>query len=73
MDGAPLTRDVHAVTHHRHLKKSTVDKVSNCFGHLAEEGELVVGEESVGFVHEEVSPDELLEAPVFALNEPERQ
>ena len=48
-------------------------KVFSCFlcsNHLAEEGELVIGKKSVGLVHEEVSPDKLLETPVFALNKP---
>lgn len=36
--------------------------------YLAEQCELVVGQEAVGFVEEEVSPNELLEAPVFPLN-----
>ena len=40
--------------------------------YLAEYGKSIVGEKSVGLVHEEVSSNELLEAPVFALNEPVR-
>ena len=44
---------------------------TNSLGHLTEERELVIGEESVGFLHEEISPDKLFEAPVFALNEPD--
>ena len=39
--------------------------------YLAEECELVIGKESIGLIHEEVSPDELLEAPVFSLDKPE--
>ena len=43
-----------------------------CFwNHLTEEGELVIGKETIGLIHEEVSPDELLEAPVFSLDKPE--
>jgi len=38
--------------------------------HLAEYSKSVVGQQSVGLVHEEVSSNELLEAPVFALHEP---
>ena len=37
---------------------------------LAEDGELVVRQEAVALVHEKVSSDELLEAPVLALHEP---
>lgn len=37
--------------------------------YFTEERELVVREEAVGFVQEEVPPDELLEAPVLALDE----
>ena len=42
------------------------DKVT----YLAEYGKSIVGKKSVGLVHEKVSTDELLEAPVFALDEP---
>ena len=37
--------------------------------HLAVDGELVVWQESIGFVKEKVSSDKLLEAPVFSLDE----
>ena len=40
--------------------------------HLAEDGQAVVGQQSVGLVHEEVATNELLEAPVLALHEPIR-
>jgi len=42
------------------------DKVT----YLAEYRKSIVGKKSVGLVHEEVSTDELLESPVFALDEP---
>lgn len=37
--------------------------------YFTENGEFVVGQESIGLVEEEVSPNELLEAPVFSLHE----
>lgn len=38
--------------------------------HLAEEGELVIREKSIGLVQEKISTDEFFESPVFALHEP---
>lgn len=41
-----------------------------CFGaHLTEQGQFVIWQEPVGLVQQEISPDELLEAPVLALHE----
>ena len=36
--------------------------------YLAEKSEFVVGQQSVGFVEEEISADELFEAPILALD-----
>lgn len=37
--------------------------------YFTENGEFVVRQESIGLIEEEVSSDELLEAPVFSLHE----
>ena len=73
VDSAPLARDVDTVAHHRHLseEKYCEHNSSISFSHLAKEGELVVGKKSVGFVHEKIPPDKLLESPVLALDKPE--
>lgn len=38
--------------------------------YLTEYREFIVGQESIGLVQQEVSPNELLEAPIFTLDEP---
>ena len=40
---------------------------------LAEEGELVIRQETIGLVHEKVPPNELLEAPVLSLDKPMKE
>ena len=73
VDSAPLARDVDTVAHHRHLseEKYCEHNSSISLSHLAKEGELVVGKKSIGFVHEKIPPDKLLESPVLALDKPE--
>ena len=41
--------------------------------YLAEEGELVIRQETIGLVHEKVPPDELLETPVLSLDKPMKE
>ena len=41
--------------------------------YLAEEGELVIRQETIGLVHEKVPPNELLEAPVLSLDKPMKE
>ena len=41
--------------------------------YLAEEGELVIRQETIGLVHEKVPPDKLLEAPVLSLDKPMKE
>lgn len=37
--------------------------------YLTEQSELVIRKKSVSFIQQEISPDELLEAPVLSLDE----
>ena len=41
--------------------------------YLAEEGKLVIRQETIGLVHQKVPPNELLEAPVLPLNKPMKE
>ena len=41
--------------------------------YLAEEGKLVIRQETIGLVHQKVPPNELLEAPVLSLNKPMKE
>lgn len=38
--------------------------------YLTEKSKFVIRQESVGFIQEEISPDKLFKAPVFALDKP---
>ena len=41
--------------------------------YLAEEGELVIRQETIGLVHEKVPPNKLLESPVLSLDKPMKE
>lgn len=62
------TKETHTTPH---CVLTALKAVSQSAGapYPAHDGELVLREQAVGFVHEEVSSDELLEAPVLALDE----
>lgn len=53
LNNITLSRDIDAVGHH---------------AHFAEYCQLVLGQKTIGFVQQKVSPNELFEAPIFALN-----
>ncbi len=76
LDGVGLAGNVDAVGHdadlhgprNRQLPMPRTNE-SRSPTYLAEQGQLVVGQETVGFVEQEVAADELFKAPVLALDE----
>lgn len=80
-----LPGNVHAVRYHADLQEFTshcntlsnesrakmnIKQLTYKGIYLTEYREFVVGQESVGLVQKEVSPNELLESPIFTLDEP---